>query len=452
MLLVHVPKLTNRIGYTLNVVLGCVLHCDFEITTDKETFLNHEGERLCYGPERICDDCVWIRSTLLLLQSSIQEQEPGDCDWEGMKAIFPVFGRNLDFNFDLLAATFFLVSRYEEYLPHHTDEHGRFLPADSLAFRNGFLQEPIVDQWAYLLAKKIADRFPSFTIPNNNFHFEVTVDIDAAFRYRNKGFWRTMMGLWKDLIINHKPEDAQARMNALFHKDADPYNTFEFILDLQEKYPKTNLIFFALLADYGVFDKNISYQNEEFRLLLKHLGDYAKVGIHNSYASHDDPHLLDIESDRLRDILHNATSRSRGHFLLLNLPHTYRALIRGNIHHDYTMGYAEEPGFRAGISVPYPFYDLARDGEMPLTIHPFCLTDATLKRSLNLPNEESYTLYRSLVDKVKHVNGTFSCILHNQYLNDQFGWDGWKETVEKAWAYGASEENLSENNIKSSNE
>lgn len=438
MLLVHVPKLTNRIGYTLNVVLGCVLHCDFEITTDKKTFLSHEGERLCYGPERLCDDCVWIKSTLLLLQSSIMEQEPGNCESEGVKAIFPVFGRNLDFNFDLLAAAFFMVSRYEEYLPHHTDEHGRFLPSDSIAYHNGFLREPVVDQWAYMLAEKIREKFPTFEVPHNNFHFEVTVDIDAAFRYRNKGVWRTILGFWKDLVLNYKPEDARARLTALFHKSTDPYNTFDIILNLQERYPKTSLIFFALLGDYGIFDKNISYQNEEFRQLLKHLGDYAKVGIHNSYASHKFPHLLDIESDRLKDILHNATSRSRSHFLLLTLPHTYRALTRANIRHDYTMGYAEEPGFRAGISVPYPFYDLARDGEMPLTIHPFCLTDATLKRSLGLSNEEAYKLYCSLVDKTRSVNGTFCYIMHNQYLNDQFGWDGWLEQTEKAWAYGAS--------------
>ena len=71
MLLVYVPKLTNRIGYTLNVLLNSVLHTPYEITTDPTTFLNHTDARLCYGPERMVPGAVWIKSTPLLLQSSV---------------------------------------------------------------------------------------------------------------------------------------------------------------------------------------------------------------------------------------------------------------------------------------------------------------------------------------------------------------------------------------------
>ena len=42
MLLIYVPKLTNRAGYTINVVMRDILRTDFAITTDPEVFNQHQ--------------------------------------------------------------------------------------------------------------------------------------------------------------------------------------------------------------------------------------------------------------------------------------------------------------------------------------------------------------------------------------------------------------------------
>lgn len=438
MLLVHVPRLNNRIGYTLNVLLGNLLHCPFEITTDAEIFLAHPGPRLNYGPERLATETVWVKSTQLLFQSSIKDIElpVGQCD--DIPTLFPVYGHELDFNFDLLAATFYMVSRYEEYLPHRKDAHGRFCHTDSLAYRAGFLQRPVVDLWANLLRCQLEQRFPNHPLPQRHFVFEPTVDIDAAFCYRGKGFWRSVIGFSRDLFGAHDTYAALHRWRVLRGKEEDPFNTFDFLLDLKSRHPKADLLFFALMADYGPYDKSISHHSREFCQLLKHLADYVKVGIHTSYASYDEPARIDMEMKRLHNVLHHPIVRNRAHFLRLSLPHTYRELLRHGIRHDYTMGYADHPGFRAGISVPYPFYDLEQNTETQLIIHPFCLMDVTLHKTLQMSNSESLDLFCRMIDDVASVQGTFSAIFHNQYLCDLFGWQGWRDTFARIWEYGAS--------------
>ena len=115
----------------------------------------------------------------------------------------------------------------------------------------------------------------------------------------------------------------------------------------------------------------------------------------------------------------------------LQLPRSYRILQHAGLRHDYTMGYADAIGFRAGISVPYPFYDLERDMETELTIHPFCVMDTTMQKYLKLSPEEAVEAYRRLIADIKTVDGTFCCIIHNQNLCELFGWKGWRTVYEQ---------------------
>lgn len=434
-MLIYVPKLTNRLGYTLNVVFRNVLRADFEITTDAETFAQRDDAVLCYGPQRVGDRAVWVKSCDLLFQTTIEEQEPHPFVSDGVHALFPVYGRDLDFPFDLLAATFYMVSRYEEYLPHHTDMHGRFVARESIAYQEGFLRTPVVDQWARMIERKINERFPDTHFQRHRYDLLTTIDIDAAYCYKHKGAFRTMAGFVRDLFLRRDTAEVRRRWRVITRREDDPYDTFDYILDQKERHPGNPMVFFVLLADYGMFDKNISYHNDEFCQLIKHLGDYAKIGLHTSYASFNNPDLVETETQRLADITHRNIVRNRSHFLRLQLPETYRTLLHAGIRHDYTMGYAEEPGFRAGISVQFPFYNLERDSEMPLTIHPFSLMEGTLKRYHNMQPEEAWEVYKELMENVKAVDGTFCCIWHNENLCDDFGWQGWRQVFEQMLDY-----------------
>ena len=353
------------------------------------------------------------------------------------RLLFPVFGNSV-LPFDPFAAIFYMLSRYEEYLPHLKDEHGRFLATESLAYKHGFLQTAVVDRWAMMLRDVIKERYPSETFKERNYSFVQTIDIDAAYCYLHKGVFRTVMGFLRDGIHRRDMEAVKQRYRVLKGKEEDPYETFDYILTTSKPYlPDSALIFFALLGDYGIYDKPASPHNNEYRQLLQHLGDYAKVGVHGSYYSSEEPARLECEIQRLSDILHRPIVRNRFHFLRFGLPGAYRTLVRHNIQHDYTMGFAELPGFRNGTCSIVPFFDLGSDQESPLRIHPFMAMDTTFNKHMHTTPQEAIVQLHALVDEVRAVGGTFSCIFHNQNLCEDFEWKGWRPVYEDLLAYAA---------------
>ena len=431
MLLIHVPKLTNRLGYTLNVVFNHVLHAEYSITTDAQYYLQYGDAKLSYGHERL-DNSLFIKCQTLLFETTIEEQEPRAECRDGQWILFPVYGRDPDLPFDPFAAVFYMVTRYEEYLPHHEDIHGRFMTSESLAFQKGFHDQPVVDQWVQMLKKKILERFPSYEMPRQTYLFEQTVDIDAAWAYLHKGIYRSTMGFARDLFARRDLSEVARRFRVLTHREVDPFDSFDYILQRAEG---SHLVFFALLADYGPYDKPASYLNRHMRELVQHLDDYAKMGIHPGYHTQEQPQLADIEIKRLESIIHRPIIRSRFHFLRFHLPLSYRILKRLGISDDYSMGFADTLGFRAGISVPYPFYDLERDHEIELLIHPFCVMDTTLQKYMKLTPEEGLDQYKRLIDSIRAIDGTYCCIVHNQNLTDLYGWTGWREVYEQMVEY-----------------
>ena len=431
MLLIHVPKLTNRLGYTLNVVFNHLLHAEYSITTDAEYYLQYSDAKLSYGQKRI-DSSLFIKCQPLLFETTIEEQEPRAECRAGQWILFPVYGRDLDFDFDPFAAVFYMVTRYEEYLPHHEDIHGRFLTSENLAFQKGFHDQPVVDQWAQMIKKKITEHYPGYEMPRSNYFFEQTVDIDAAWAYLHKGIYRSTMGFARDLFARHDLTEVVRRFRVLTHHEDDPFDSFDYIL---QHATGSHLIFFALLADYGPYDKPASYLNRHMRELIQHLDDYAKMGIHPGYNTLEQPQLADKEIKRLESIIHRPIIRSRFHFLRFHLPTSYRILRRLGISDDYSMGFADTLGFRAGISVPYPFYDLERDHEIELRIHPFSVMDTSLQKYMRLNPEEGLERYKRLIDSIRAVGGTYCCIVHNQNLTDLYGWAGWREVYEQMINY-----------------
>ena len=50
------------------------------------------------------------------------------------------------------------------------------------------------------------------------------------------------------------------------------------------------------------------------------------------------------------------------------MPQSYLDINNAGILEDYSMGYPEEPGFRAGIARPFYFYNISEDKQTNLKI------------------------------------------------------------------------------------
>lgn len=130
-------------------------------------------------------------------------------------------------------------------------------------------------------------------------------------------------------------------------------------------------------------------------------------------------------------MLKREITASRQHFLKLNLPYTYRQLLDQDIQMDFTMGFAAEPGFRAGICTPFFWYDLEAEVATSLRVYPFALMEGTLRDYMNLDADEALKTIQQIVDEVKKVGGTFISLWHNESLSDQKRWKGWVRVYEQ---------------------
>lgn len=428
MLLIYTEKTTSRIRYIFDLYFNELLGIPHSISNDRNEFDQYEGPRLNYSKQPFGDE-LFICSTNLLFERGITGQKVSHSLTPSGHIIFPTYHKQSAFNFDLFAAGFYLVTRYEEYLPYMKDEYGRFSARESLAYIKGFLQIPLINQWAAGLANLLGKKHPNMQFREKKFRFRPTIDVDAAFAYKHKGLFRTAGGYINSLMALDFREISE-RTKVVVGLQKDPFDTFGYHLSLQEKY-NLKVVYFILFADYGLNDKNISVMNITFQRLIKSLADHAAIGIHPSFNSNKYPARLKTEIERLSQVLNREIIKSRQHFLILNLPSTYRNLINLGITDDYSMGFASQPGFRAGICDSFYFYDLELETKTPLRIHPFTLMDGTLRDYMNISPEEASGQIEQLISAVKEVNGTFISIWHNESLSDAKRWKGWREIYER---------------------
>ena len=433
-MLILVPKITNRLYYIFELMLKDELGIDFKFTTDKDSYLSHEGAKLHYGKYPMPEESgLYQQAANILFEHDIADQDVKICNYKESKAIYPVFNEKSLFPFDIFAASFYIISRYEEYLPHVSDNYNRFQPQDSVLYKMEMMERPVINLWSIDLGNELVAHYPEITLKKKTFRFVPTYDVDAAWAYRNKGFFRTTLSLCRDILRFDKNE-IKYRWDVLRKKKMDPFDTFEYQIKLQKEL-KLSPLYFILCGDYNTNDKNISIKNKEFQQLIKHLGDYALVGIHPSFSSYLNKNMIKEEITRLSDVLKREVTISRQHFLRLSLPSSYQILIELDITDDYTMGYASQAGFRAGYADTFKFFDLENDMKTKLNIHPFALMDGTMRDYLNLDVQESYEKAKKLVEEVKNVNGTFILLWHNETLSGEKRWEGWITLYRKILDY-----------------
>lgn len=426
MILVYTHKITPRVRYIFKHILTRTLLIPVDFTSKIEEFVAYNGPKLSYT-KTVLGTEFFIKSNDLLFEQGVNDIEITINKWEEVPCFF---GTNIKsaIPFDIFAASFYLISRYEEYLPHVKDIHGRYTAEQSLAYKKGFLEKPVVDIWAYKFLEALKEKFPDYDYKNRAYNYISSIDIDNAFAYKHKSIVRSVGGFFNDLF-HLKLFNVWNRFAVTFNIKNDPFDTFEKLLRFKKEY-NVKTIFFFLIGDYTTFDTNVSASKQKYRLLIKEMGDYAKVGLHPSYFSMQNAALLKKEKERLENITNTPVKSSRQHYLRFSLPETYQHLIDLEIEEDYSMGYASNVGFRASTCTPFYFYDLDFEIQTPLKIYPFALMDTTLNDYMKLTPKQSLGKIRDLKNEVKAVNGTFITLFHNESLSDYLRWKGWKRLYE----------------------
>ncbi|RYZ24092.1 MAG: hypothetical protein EOO16_02145 [Chitinophagaceae bacterium] len=380
--------------------------------------LNESGapHTLHYSDAAAQPGLLVLRPSGLLSETGIRRFDPVVTQHA---AGFPVlFPDNSVLGFDLFSGIFFLLARYEEYAAFVPDSYGRYAHTESIAFRHGFLQRPLVHEWLSFFSEVLFGR------PYKpRFKLSLSYDVDMAWSYRHKGLARNAGGLLRALL--GRDGSGRERLAVLARLRPDPFDNFAFMNALHEQYGLLPTYFIHAGLTRGRYDKNIPPTHPAMRRLVRRLAAEATVALHPSWKSGDEPTLLAQEKSALEAAAGRPVTASRQHYIRFILPDTYRALIGAGITHDHSMGYATINGFRASVAVPFYWYDLQAESTTTLQLHPFCFMDANARYEQGQDAEQTELELDGYLQVFSKWGGDFGTIWHNTFLGESAGFEGW---------------------------
>lgn len=413
MLLIYTSKPTQRITYIFNHICKRILGLKINFTSSIEEFIAYSGPKISYGKKELGNE-LFFQSAELLFQEGFDSIDVIVKDWEETKCFFAV-GKNSSLPFDIFSASFYLLSRYEEYLPHVKDHKGRFLASESIAFKAGFLESPIVDIWAYKFKELLLKYFPELIFKDKNPNIHILVNASYPLLYKSKGLLRTSIAYLDDLI-NFNLKNIFNRTTVLFSFRKDPYNTFNWIINTVKK-SKNKLTVFFLLGDSKNYQESLNSQKSALKLLIKNIADYKEIGLLFSFDALQSLFVQNEEKEKIEAIINRRLVSSINDQYLVSLPQNYRNLIELEVKKDFTMVYETTIGFRASTCTPFLFYDLDYEIVSPLLIHPIAMTTKAFK---NVSTSKKRDFVEKIKNSVLDVNGTFSMIFYNyNFINSK---------------------------------
>lgn len=425
-LLIFTPQTSNRLTYTFDLMIKDLLGLSYELTNNHDYFFNYTGAKFSYAPQPVTDE-IFFESATLLFETDIAPQPINFCTHGKIKGFYPCRNKSA-IPFDIFASAFFLVTRYEEYLSSQKDKYDRYRGSQSMNFKGGFLEKPMVNFYVNELRAILKSKFPDLPFVQPRFEYVATFDIDMVYSYREKGFKRNLGGFVRSLFLSDFREFKE-RLLVLAGKWKDPFDTYDYIFERCGQY-SIRTIFFFLLADKSRFDKNISHQNKTLRSLIKDIAMRTATGIHLSFRSHISSEITSEEIQRMADITDAKVIRNRYHYLRFSLPGSYQRLVQLGITEDYSMAYAPRIGFRAGICTPFYFFNLKKNETSALQIYPVAFMDATFSHYNNITAEESLHKIREVMGYVKEVEGLMIGLWHNSTFSESKEWKGWRRVFE----------------------
>ena len=281
MLLIYTHKITHRFSYIMRHIFTTILGIEVTYTTKVEDFIKHTGPKITYTKQPLQNE-FFVRSNDLLFEQGINDIQIYIADWQGTPCFFATGDRS-NLPYDIFSASFYMLSRYEEYLPHVKDMHGRFSPRDSLAFQHDFLEKPLVDIWAQKLLSALKEKFKDLKHRPRNYGYTSIIDVSSSHCFAHRGFVRGMSGFLFDLA-SLKIRRVFDRVSVLVKLKKDPYDNFFELIEWHRD-NKVKGMFFFQFAEYSTYDKNVSPNNNKFKHLIKSVADYDKVSLSCSCIS-----------------------------------------------------------------------------------------------------------------------------------------------------------------------
>lgn len=419
-LIIYSTRQSNRFEYVLQWLFTDVLGISYQVV-DNEAAIQGLPFFISYG--RSFTNALSIPDKGLLWKTDTDPQAVEIDMWQDIPTLYATNESGYSLPFDIFSAIFFLLARYEEYYTYKPDKHGRYPATESLLYKNGWLQRPIVDEWLLELSKMLQQK--GIAVKENTFSFQPTYDIDIAYSYLNKSKKRIRGANIRDLLKGNI-SGIKERAQVLQGERPDPYDSFDWIIQAHQNSTPQPIYFILAALNTTEYDKNNLPDTLEMNRLIKRLAKNGSISIHPSYYS-EQGDTLRREKHLMEVMIGKPITCSRQHYIRLVFPRVYRSLIANNIKDDHSMGYGSHLGFRAGTGRSFNWFDILTDSVQPLRIHPFCFMDTTALYYENLSAENAFNKLNGMTQLLKKTNSQLITVFHNFSLGTEQKWSGWKD-------------------------
>jgi len=413
MVLVLVDEINERISYTFDFIFKS-RGIDYSLITNNQKDRGEEHSVLMYSESETGKNT--ILAAPIMKSKKVENYQISKSSFQNEECLA------FDGITDPIASIFYLLSRYEEYVCLKKDEYNRFPFIESVLNKFNWIEKAMCDRLAKEILLFIGVDFQA----PQKIEIIPTFDIDNTFAYQFKYGKQKILSVCKDLFqlnISRLKE----RKSVLKGELKDPYDTFEKIKNIAQRFPKTKL--FWLVGERAEKDRNIPLSQKEHQSFVKKINDAVEVNLHPSFASNGERTMIEKEKKSLEEVLGRPILNSRQHFLRFQLPKTFESLLTVGFTDEYSMGFAESVGFRSGTARSHDWFNVAKNKRTKLTIHPFMYMDGTLNEYMHLSINESKEKIQKLYNEVAEFGGDFVFLWHNETIGDYQKWKGWSEVL-----------------------
>lgn len=308
-----------------------------------------------------------------------------------------------------------MLSRWEEFVIKDKDLHGRFSSKSSLADKFNFLDRPIVNEYVEIIWALLQEIGIEEERKDYRYTIVPTHDVDIPYMWWS---WKQKAKSFAAKLYGRRMNELQNNLKHLV-RGSDPYDTHGLFMELSEKV-NVKSHFFFMTGGKTSYDNRYKITHPRILKLIESIKEKEHcVGLHPSYDSYASPEMLQEEKSKLEDASKLSINTGRHHYLRFDLPVTWRHWNDIGMQWDSTMSFADQSGFRCGVCLPYPTYDIVNRQKLTLYERPLIVMEASVAIYENLSLSSATDKVIKLKNQVKKYNGEFVFLWHNSSLNDE---------------------------------
>jgi len=316
---------------------------------------------------------------------------------------------------DLPLSILLTLSRWEELQDAPRDLHGRFQANSSIAAAGGFLNRPIIDEYALAFEQAMELLYPSWKKTERKLRIKVSHDADhVGIPFR----WRTAV---RHSLRSRTPFNSVRDMSSLISSSVEPaeLRSIRDIAAASLKHGFTSAVYWKA-GPPGPMDSGYDPRHKKVRAVVEWLRDIGgESGVQPGYNTYRSPEKLRREIVILRDVLGEQPLGGRQHYLRW-CPDTWIDWENCGMAYDSSVGFAEQCGFRAGTCVPYRPWLFPLNRQADVLEIPLLVMDRTLIVYMGLSKNQAISEVKKLLGRCRSVGGVFTILWHNDAFLDPF--------------------------------